>query len=300
MFQDKINDFREVTAMKKTKALWADLLLLLAAAIWGGGFVAGKMALEGMSPLAVLLYRFLMSVLVMGLLFFPKICRATKDEVKFGCLLGTMSFTALTIQLAALQYTTSAKQSFIAAAYVVFTPLLSWLLFKARPAAREMLAALITLLGVGFISLSGGLNIQIGDPISVGFTVVFALQIIIIGRYTRGLSPINLAFFQLLSALVLSAAAVVIMRVPLRVGDPSFWGAVFYLGPINTAFAMVLQNTAQKHTKENHAALLMSLESVFGFIFSVLIFHDPVNLRILLGCGLIMAGVLLSKLRRET
>jgi len=283
--------------MKISKALWADFLLLLAAAIWGGGFVAGKIALEGMSPLAVLLYRFFMSVVVMGILFFPKIRHSTREEMKYGCLLGTMPFTALTIQLAALQYTTSAKQSFIAAAYVVFTPILSWLLFKARPAAREMLAALITLLGVGFISLSGGLNIQIGDPISLGFTVVFALQIIVIGRYTKGLSPVNLAFFQLLAALLLSASAVLLMRVPLGVGDPSFWGAVFYLGPINTAFAMVLQNTAQKHTKENHAALLMSLESVFGFIFSVLIFHDPVNLRMLFGCGLIMAGVILSKLK---
>jgi len=283
--------------MKISKALWADFLLLLAAAIWGGGFVAGKIALEGMSPLAVLLYRFFMSVVVMGILFFPKIRHSTREEMKYGCLLGTMTFTALTIQLAALQYTTSAKQSFIAAAYVVFTPILSWLLFKARPAAREMLAALITLLGVGFISLSGGLNIQIGDPISLGFTVVFALQIIVIGRYTKGLSPVNLAFFQLLAALLLSASAVLLMRVPLGVGDPSFWGAVFYLGPINTAFAMVLQNTAQKHTKENHAALLMSLESVFGFIFSVLIFHDPVNLRMLFGCGLIMAGVILSKLK---
>lgn len=286
--------------MERKSALWADLMLLVAAAIWGGGFVAGKMALGGMSPLAVLLYRFLLSVLVMGLLFFSKIRRATRDEIKFGFLLGAMSFSGLAIQLVALQYTTSAKQSFIAAAYVVFTPLLSWMLFKARPAAREMLAALITLLGVGLISLSGGLNIQVGDPISLGFTVVFALQIIIIGRYTKGLSPINLSFFQMLAALVLSAAAALLLKVPLVVEEPSFWGAVFYLGPINTAFAMVLQNTAQKYTKENHAALLMSLESVFGFIFSVLIFHDPVNLRILLGCGLIMTGVLLSKLRKET
>jgi len=283
--------------VKKTNVLFADFLLLLVAVIWGGGFAAGKLALTGLSPAAVLLYRFALAAIVIGLIFFPKIKKATKAEVLYGCLLGSLLFFGLMIQLAALQYTTAAKQSFIASAYVIFTPLLAWLLFREKPAFRELAAAVLVLSGVACISLSRGLRIQSGDFMTLGFTLIFALQIIIIGKFTKNLSAVNVTFFQLSAAAVLAAAVAAVLDIPVKIEGSSCMVGVLYLAVINTSAAMLLQNFAQKHTKESHAALLLSMESVFGFIVSVLMFHDPVSGKMLLGCFLILAGVLLSKIR---
>lgn len=282
--------------MKKGNTFMTDLLLLLVAVIWGGGFIAGKLALSGLSPIAVLLYRFFLAAVIVGVIFFRKIKNAVKKEILYGCLLGTLMFLGLMIQLAALQYTTVANQSFIASAYVVFTPLLTWILFRNRPSAKEMFAAALVLTGVAFISLGQGTQIRPGDFLTLGFTLIFALQIIIIGRYTKELSAINLTFFQLVTAFVLSAAAVVIFRIPMEIQSPVCAAGILYLAAINTAAAMLLQNYAQKRTTENRAALLLSLESVFGFLFAVLIFHDPVTAKMLFGCVMILAGVILAKM----
>lgn len=283
--------------IKTSRAVWANFLLLVVAIVWGGGFVAGKAALGGLSPVAVLFYRFLLSALAVGVIFWRSIRGFNMRELRYGCLLGVLLFLGLVIQLAALQYTTVAKQSFIAAAYVIFTPLLSWLIFRDRPAAAELTAAFMVLGGVALISLNGDLSIQTGDFMTLGFTLIFALQLIIIARFTGGLSAVNMTFFQIVTACILAAAAVVLLDIPIVITGSVCMLSVGYLAFINTAVAMLLQNYAQKYTKENHAALILALESVFGFIFAVIIFDDPVTPRMLWGCLLIMLGVLLAKLR---
>ncbi|MFR5584479.1 MAG: EamA family transporter [[Clostridium] scindens] len=66
------------------------------------------------------------------------------------------------MQLFGLQYTTPAKQSFLAATYVIFTPLAAWAITKARPLKKDGLAAFIAVLGIALISLNGDLGIQLG------------------------------------------------------------------------------------------------------------------------------------------
>ena len=271
--------------------------MILVAVIWGGGFAAGKFALVDLEPVAVLMYRFTLSALAVGILFFKKILHSTKKEIFWGSLLGFLMYSGLLIQLLGLQHTTASKQAFILASYVMFTPLLSWLLFKDRPTKNDFITSAMILIGVGFISLNEVSAIQSGDFISLGFSVIFALQIIIISRFTKELSAVNLTFFQLLSAAIYSVIVILINGTPITLKSSYGISGVLYLSLINTAIAMVLQNVGQKFTTETHAALLLSLESVFGFLVCVAVFHDPVSVKILLGCILVFSGVLLSKLR---
>lgn len=115
----------------------------------------------------------------------------------WGGVLGGVFLLALFIQLTALQYTTSSKQAFIASSYIMFTPLISWAFFRSRPAVTDFVAAVLMLTGVGFIGLNRAEEFQIGDFITLGFAVVFALQIILISRYTKELSAANITFFPL-------------------------------------------------------------------------------------------------------
>ena len=104
------------TLSNKTTLLLADMTLFIVAAIWGGGFVAGKYALKGLGPLAILMYRFCGAAIIMGLIFNRRIRLAERGIIKYGLLLGVLQFLGLLIQLFGLQYTTPAKQSFLYAA----------------------------------------------------------------------------------------------------------------------------------------------------------------------------------------
>lgn len=277
------------------KIFISDIILLVVAAIWGGGFVAGKMALSELSPLAILMYRFCGSAIILGILFFPHIRNSGIKEKKYGLLIGLLQFIGLLVQLFGLQYTTPAKQSFLASSYVIFTPFIAWGIIKTKPMRNDIIAAMIALAGIALISLNTALNIQLGDPITLVFAAIFSLQIVLIGKYVKDIDVIALTFYQFASAGVLSLLFVGISGVSIVCSNNQALGGTLYLVLINTALAICLQNVAQRYTKESHAALLLSFESVFGFLFSVMIYHERITLQTVLGCGLIFAAILLSQ-----
>ncbi len=282
--------------IRKHRSLVADSILLLVAIIWGGGFVAGKLALEGLVPASILMWRFCGSAVLLGLIFRRRIAFASRRVWRCGALLGLLQFFGLLVQLFALQYTTSAKQSFLAASYVCFTPLTAWLVAKVKPLARDLLAAVIALIGVGLISLNATLQIEPGDPMTLVFALIFSLQIVLTTKYAQEIDPIVLAFFQFCCAGFLSVVVVLTTgSAVIPSGTHSLLGLI-YLVLINTALALTLQNLAQRHAKASHAALILSLESVFGLLFSVLIVHEALSHQVLFGCALVLFALTISKL----
>ena len=275
----------------------ADGILFVVAIIWGGGFIAGKVALETASPQWILFIRFGLAALVIGLLFFRTIKKSGISCMGWGFALGFIQFVALFIQLFALQYTTTAKQSFLAATYVLFTPFIAWLLLRKKITRFDYLASVLALAGVALLSLRGSQEIQIGDFITLGFSIAFSVQIVLIGKVSRDHEIIPLTFYQVLGTAIFSGLAVLFTDLP--DGGVSIRSALgmLYLGILNTAVAFGLQNFAQRYTSESHAALLLSLESVFGLAFSVLFYHEIITLQMGLGCGLIFIALLVSNHR---
>ena len=281
----------------KLNSVWkADCMLLLVAVIWGGGFSASKFALSALEPVGVLFCRFSMAAAAIACCFFSTLRKATRQEALFGCLLGLLMFFGELILLTALQYTTVAKQSFLASAYVIFTPAVSWLLFKNRPQRKDAVAAGVVLLGVGLLSLEENFSVQSGDFFTLGYTVLFALQMVLIERFAKGFSALRLTFFQLLTAGFLSFCTALVTDVSIRPGNLAGVGGILYLAFINTALALTLQNHALQYTKANHAALILSLESVFGLFLSLLFFDTALDAKMLAGCAFIFCGLLIAKL----
>lgn len=282
---------------KKHYVFFANLGLLLTAAIWGGGFIAGKVALAEYSPFTILFFRFSGAALLSGILFFPVLRRSPVDTIRKGLLLGIVQFAGLSLQLAGLRLTTAGKQSFLIASYVVFVPLLAFLLLRRPLRKTDLAAALLTFASVGFMSLGSGFSIAPGDSLSIGFALVFALQIILTGIFAHQNDPLQLSFFQFLSSAVLSGAAMVLSdQLPSGCAASTLYSLV-YLVAANTVLAFTLQNISQRYASETTAAILLSLESVFGFFFSVAFLKEPVTARVLFGCALIFCAVLLSKIQ---
>ena len=275
----------------------ADALLLVVAVIWGGGFIAGKVALETASPQWILFVRFGIAALVIGLLFFRQIKNSGLSCMGWGFTLGFIQFAALFIQLFALQYTTTAKQSFLAATYVLFTPFMARILLRKRITRFDYIASLLALAGVALLSLRGSQEIQIGDFMTLGFSVAFSVEIVLIGKISQAHEIIPLTFYQVLGTAIFAGLAVLFTGLPEGgVSTRSVLG-MLYLGILNTALAFGLQNFAQRYTSESHAALILSMESVFGLGFSVLFYHEIITLQMGLGCALIFFALLVSNHR---
>lgn len=275
----------------------ADAILLSVAVIWGWGFIAGKIALETASPQWILFFRFSIAAICILALFFKQIKNADKACVRWGILIGLLQFAALFVQLFALQYTTTAKQSFLAATYVLFTPFAARILYRKKILPKNYIASLLALAGIAFLSLRGSAEIQIGDFITLGFALLFSAQIVIVGNLPEKCETIPITFYQTLASAVFAGIAAFCMGIPNELFSIHSWTGIVYLGVINTAVALGLQNFAQKYTSESHAALLLSLESVFGLLFSILYYGDILTLRMAIGCALIFAALLVSNRR---
>ena len=284
----------------KKKELAANILLLIVAIIWGWGFVAGKQALSTLSPLAVLMYRFTMASVLCLVFFGRRIVSAPRSTAVKGCIIGTMQMCALAVQLIGLQYTTPANQSFLCTAYVVLVPFLSWLVLHKRPQAKAFLAGFIALAGIGLISLKGGLAVSFGDSMSLAFAVIFGLQIVLTGIFVKeNVDSVQLSFFQFISAAVISGVACIIGGVEITTFTGESLTGMLFLGIVNTFMALIGQNIGQRYTKDTTASLILSLESVFGFVFSVLYYGEAVSWKLAVGGALCFAAILISTVDKK-
>lgn len=285
--------------LKMKKVLLADLALVIVAAVWGGGFVAVKDALDSASPYFIMTMRFTIATLLMGILFWKKVKKIDKATLKAGTIIGVILFAAFAFQTVGLQYTSASKQSFVTAVYVVFVPFLHWILTKNKPKKYNLIAAVICLGGIWFLTMSGGMKIaelNRGDTLTLVCAVLFAAHIVAVGFYADKFDPINLTIIQLGVSAVLSFVTMILLKQsPTSIGKDALI-PIFYLGVLSTFVAFLIQNVAQKYTYSSHAAIIMCMEALFGTLLSVIILNETLTSKMILGCALIFGSILLSEL----
>jgi len=288
----------QTVQLDKRKQRGADLALIFVALIWGGAFLAGDIAIAGFSPVFVLAVRFLVSAALMAPFVWKKIRTLDRYTIKCGICLGVLQSTMMLIQLVGLNYTSPGKQAFLVATYPIFVPFISWVITKRRPELKVLLAAALMIVGIGFLSLNESLSLGLGDCLSLLFSLMFALQFVLVGIFAAQIDPFSLSFVQFLSAGICSLAATIVTGQWPQAGFPvsAAW-AVVYLVVTNLMF--IVQNAAQKYTTDSRASILTSLQCLFGFLLSVLLMHEPVTPKIIIGCVLIFSAVIISNLANQ-
>lgn len=285
--------------MDKKKSILADMSLFLVAIVWGGGFVAVKDALNTIAPFYIVAIRFIIATLLLCIVFWKKIKIITKKDIKAGFIVGIFLFGGFATQTVGLQYTTPGKQAFLTATYVVIVPFLSWVINKKRPDGYSIIAAFITLIGIGMLSLENSLNIGLGDSLTLLCAVLFAAQIVAISFFTSDIDPVILTVIQLaVCALFSTAVAVIFEPVPREMGIQGIM-SILYLGLFSTMLALIIQNVAQKYTTETHAAIILSLESLFGCLLSVILLGELFTSKMILGSIFIFIAVITSETKWE-
>ena len=270
---------------EKKKVLLADFALLLAATFWGMGFVAGDMAAKAFPTFWIMTVRFLGAAVWMGLLFRRAVKSSTKEDIKAGMILGGLLFLAQPLQIIALRYTTPSKQAFLVTTYVVIVPFISWLVLRKRPQNKAFAAGAMALFGIGLISLSGSLRVEL-----------YSFLIVATGICAKKVSPLAMSFYQYLTAGGFSLITMLILGEMPQAYPFVGVGAMAYLMIVNTVGAYTLQNIAQRYTSDTHSAVLLSMESVIGYFCGVVLYGDPFTTRVLIGGLIVFGAVLLSVL----
>lgn len=277
------------------RTLLADLSLLIVAIIWGSGFIVIKNALDYMNPIYMLVLRFTLSSVLMIIIFFKKFKTINKEDIRAGSIIGLFMFSAFIAQTIGLQYTTVSKQAFITASNVVMVPFIVWYFNKRRPDIYEILAAILCFLGISILSLEGSLVMGLGDGLTLICAVFFACHIVSIGYYSKQHDPIKLTIIQFSLSAILSILTALILKVEFVSITRDMGMSILYMAVFSTIIAFGVQNVAQKYTTSTHAAIILSLESVFGSLFSVLLLSEKFTIRLFLGCIIIFIAVITAE-----
>ncbi|WP_314827400.1 DMT family transporter, partial [Oribacterium parvum] len=252
--------------------------------IWGGGFVASDIALKTLAPFQIMFLRFLIGAICMGVLARKELKTITKDEIFCGFLLGAALFTGFALQIVGLQYTAASKNAFLTATNVVMVPFIAFILERKKIELKSIAGAVLALTGAGILSLQSGFSIGLGDSLTLGCAIGFAFQIYLTGKYVHRIRPAILNFMQMLSACILSFIGLLLSgKISLEGVSSSGWLAMLYLGVVSTTLCYFLQTWAQKHVDETKSAIILSMEAVFGTVFSVILLQEEVTSRMILG-----------------
>ncbi len=291
----------ESVSRKELPSIVYKLLILSAAVFWGGSFVVLKDAIDAVPPSWLLAIRFSLAAIVLGLICHRRIAEnLDRSHLVAGGITGLLNGLGYLIQNIGLLGTTPGRNAFITGIYCVMTPFFYWAFAKRRPAIHNVVAALLCVAGLGFLSLGDDLSLAIGwgdilTLVSAGF---FAAEIASYAILAKDEDPITLTVVQFVVYAIVCAAGGLITE-PLPDGSaftPEFWQQMAYLVLCSSCLATIAQNVGQKHVPAAEAALFLSFESVFGVLFSVLFGYESLTALLLVGFGLIFASMLVTEL----
>ena len=297
------------------KELRANLMLLVAALIWGSTFVAQTTASDTVEPFTFLFSRsfigFLFLIPVIAIFNYQNNKKLTENEKKqtllpskLTIIAGVLCGVALTISsycqqkgITLMTDNASGKAGFITALYIVFTPIFGVILKRRIP---KIIAVCVPIATFGFylLCIKTDFSIEFGDVITLLGAFFFTFHILIIDYFMeKGANPIKTSFVQFLVVGVISLILAFIFEKP---DLSTLWNAKFeimYAGFLSSGIAYTLQIIAQKDADPTSATLIMSLESVFAVLSGWLVLGESLSSKELIGCLFVFIAVILAQVQ---
>ena len=286
--------------MTRTKGIpkgLGDILLLITAITWGGGFIGVSKALDTLSPFYMIAIRFGIASFLMIIIFWKKFIRIKKADVLPGLIIGTFLFLGFTCQTSGACFIGVGKLSFLTALNVIIVPFIAFFIFKEKIKKYNLIAAFIAIIGFGFLNLNEkvGLGIGIGELLAILGAVFFALHISTLGQYVGKIDAIVLAILQMITCCILGLTCALIFEQPPKEITMDMAMPVVYLGVFSSFLAFLCQTIGQKYTSSSRAAIILCMESVFGTTLSVFILKEVLTIQMIIGAVLILIAVIVAE-----
>lgn len=294
-------------------AAWrSDLLLLLTSIVWGFAFVAQKVGMDHVGPFTFNGVRFALGALVLIPLE-RRLARRTPAPATppaatepagsrgpvvrraGGVLAGLLLFGGASLQQVGLQWTTTANAGFITGLNVVIVPILG-LLLSQRARRSTWMGAMLAAIGLYLLSVTESFTLRPGDGLELLGACFWAGHVVLVGWLSPRGSALRLAIIQYLTCSVLSLAVAACREPISALAIRSATGPILYGGVLSVGVGYTLQVVAQRRAPPAHAAVILSLEAVFAAIGGWWLLGEGLGARGLVGCSLMLAGMLVSQL----
>ncbi|KPU42313.1 putative inner membrane transporter yiJE [Oxobacter pfennigii] len=292
----------------KAQKLKSNLFLLAAALIWGFAFVAQRLSVDYIEPFTFNSIRFILgSISLLPLIFFmrkkknhePDNEKGKKNPLFAGILAGSVLFIGASLQQIGLIETTAGKAAFITGLYIVIVPILG-IFLKQYVRLSTWMGVLVAIAGLYLLCVMEDFTISRGDLFELFGAFFWALHIIIIDRFSGEVDSLLLSCFQFLTCAMLSGAAALLFEDITIEGIVGAGVPILYGGICSVGIAYTLQVMGQKHAEPSHAAIILSMETVFASLGGFIILNENLGARGYMGCALMLLGMLLSQMQNFT
>lgn len=290
------------------KKIYGTLLLIGSTVLWGSSFAVRKIGMDQIGPLMQNAARFFAAFCFMLILI---ACQAilkkkrgeikketvpVKLQVKYGIIIGSAFAAGSVFQQLGLMTVEAGKVGFITSIYTVLVPIISFLFFKAKIRKQVWIGMLMSFIGLLCIT-RGGIGFEIGYLILLSGSVLFALHIILIGRYVHDANPLILATAQLAAGAVIN----LIMAVALQEEFQLYMlkdglVTILYTGVFSLGIANGLQFVGQKLIQPSVAAIVCSFESIFGLLFGMILLGESMTAMQIVGSLMIFGAAIVSQI----
>ncbi|WP_031482371.1 DMT family transporter [Maridesulfovibrio frigidus] len=292
----------------QSKNIKADVLLLITAMIWGAAFVAQRVGMDYVGPFTFNAVRFALGAFAL----LPLIYRLDSEKKKDGTykkldmnqffkgsiIAGSALFLGSTLQQWGLVYTTAGNAGFITGMYVVFVPIMG-LFFKQKTGLPTWVGVVLAVVGMYLLSVNEGFNIAFGDLLVLISAFFWAGHVIVISLISSRIDPIKFASGQFVVCSIFSFIGVFMVEEVTLSGIYAGAIPILYGGLMSVGVAYTLQVIAQQDAKPAHAAIILSLESVFAAVAGWLLLGETLTIQGLFGCGLMLCGMLVSQIKSK-
>ena len=283
------------------KSFIAKIALLFATIIWGSTFFIMEGTIKSIGIYSLLAVRFTIAAIILALILIKQLRVIDRGYLWRGFVMGALVIAAYIFQTYGLadELTTPGKNAFLTAIYCIIVPFLAYPFTKIKPDKYNVVASFLCIFGITLISVTGGdfSTICRGDLLTLLGGIFFSLHMIAVSAFSQGRNILLLTMLQFLFAgLFVWVPALMFETFPSDM-PLSGIGAVLYLTIFATCLCYIFQNAGQKFTTPSTAALILSLEAVFGVLFSVIFTEETVSLKMFIGFSLVFLAIIVSELK---
>ena len=287
---------------RRGKSVQASILLFLTAVIWGGGFVAQRLAMQQLGPYFFNGFRFLLGAITLIPVMLVRKTQSSPENLSWkktifvGIIAGSFLFFGATFQQLGLVYTTAGKAGFITGLYVIIVPMMGHF-WGDRTSLMTWSGAILAVIGLYFLSVTSGVEFARGDGFVLLGAFFWAGHVQLLAKFSPRMDAIRLSFLQALFTSLVSFGVGFTLESFDPVGLKAAFWPIIYGGVISIGIAYTMQVIAQQSARPTAAAIILSLESVFAALWGWLFLREVLSGRGLLGSGLMLAGMILSQIR---
>lgn len=273
-----------------------DILMLAVTMIWGSSYIFMKMGLNTIEGFNLVGLRFGIAFIIAGIIFYKRLLHIDFKTIKYGFVLGTIIFAAISTVTIGVKFTSVSNAGFLFSLTVIFVPLIVALYNRKRPETKIIVGVILSIVGIAFLTLNNNFEVGYGDILIILGALFYAFDIIVTDKWTKDVDSLSLGILQLGFTGAWGMLFSFLFEQPHIPSTTEAWIAILALSILCSAIGFIGQTIAQQYTTPTHTGLIFSLEPVFAAIFAFIFIGEVLTAKGYIGAVLVLIGVLTAKI----